>query len=67
MKSDPARAPAFWLVLAAAAGTFALVMGTPQTMGLFVSPLNTATGLGGAALIHLPIRESAAQQWVLAR
>ena len=23
MKSDPARAPAFWLVLAAAAGTFA--------------------------------------------
>jgi predicted MFS family arabinose efflux permease len=46
MKSDPARAPAVWLVLAAAAGTFALTMGTRQTMGLFVSPLNTATGLG---------------------
>ncbi|MDB5874326.1 MAG: transporter, partial [Ramlibacter sp.] len=30
----------------AAAGTFALTMGTRQTMGLFMSPLNTATGLG---------------------
>src|SRR3954469_20208251 len=37
---------AFWLVLFAAAGTFALTMGTRQTMGLFLSPLNTATGLG---------------------
>jgi predicted MFS family arabinose efflux permease len=45
MKNDPS-ARAFWLVLAAAAGTFALTMGTRQTMGLFVSPLNTATGLG---------------------
>lgn len=44
------RAPhartALWLVLLAAAGTFALTMGTRQTMGLFLSPLNTATGLG---------------------
>jgi MFS family permease len=30
----------------AAAGTFALTMGTRQTMSLFLSPLNTATGLG---------------------
>ncbi|ROZ75458.1 MFS transporter [Ramlibacter sp. WS9] len=37
---------AFWLVLVAAAGTFALTMGTRQTMGLFMSPMNTATGLG---------------------
>ena len=37
---------AVWLVLLAAAGTFALTMGTRQTMGLFLSPLNTATGLG---------------------
>ena len=37
---------AFWLVLVAAAGTFALTMGTRQTMGLFLSPLNTSTGLG---------------------
>src|SRR5687768_13616496 len=37
---------AFWLVLLAAAGTFALTMGTRQTMGLFMSPLNTSTQLG---------------------
>ncbi len=37
---------ALWLVLLAAAGTFALTMGTRQTMGLFLSPLNTSTGLG---------------------
>jgi predicted MFS family arabinose efflux permease len=36
----------WWLVLFAAAGTFALTMGTRQTMGFFLSPLNTATGLG---------------------
>ena len=35
-----------WLVLLAAAGTFAMTMGTRQSMGLFLSPLNTATGLG---------------------
>jgi predicted MFS family arabinose efflux permease len=40
------RHPAWWLVLLAAAGTFALTMGTRQSMGLFLSPLNTATGLG---------------------
>lgn len=47
-----ARAPgaAFWLVLAAAAGTFALTMGTRQSMGLFLGPLNTATGLGLASI-----------------
>ena len=37
---------ATWLILLAAAGTFALIMGMRQTMGLFMSPLNTATGLG---------------------
>lgn len=48
MKSDaaPRQALPFLVVLAAAAGVFALTMGTRQTMGLFVSPLNTATGLG---------------------
>ena len=35
-----------WLVLLAAAGMFALTMGTRQTMGLFLSSLNTSTGLG---------------------
>ena len=42
--------PTLWLVLLAAAGTFALTMGTRQTMGLFLSPLNTATGLGLASI-----------------
>ena len=37
---------AVWAVLLAAGGTFALTMGTRQSMGLFLSPLNTATGLG---------------------
>ena len=37
---------AVWLVLLAAAATFALTMGTRQTMGLFLSALNTSTGLG---------------------
>lgn len=40
------RRVAFWLVLLAAAGTFALTMGTRQSMGLFLSALNTSTGLG---------------------
>jgi len=44
--NGPRTTLAFWLVLLAAAGTFALTMGTRQTMGLFLSPLNTSTGLG---------------------
>lgn len=40
------RRYAVWLVLLAAAGTFALTMGVRQTMGLFLSALNTSTGLG---------------------
>ncbi len=40
------KAFSMWWVLAAAAGTFALTMGTRQTMGLFLSALNTSTGLG---------------------
>lgn len=47
-RSRARRNPALavWLVLLAAAGMFAVTMGTRQTMGLFLSPLNTATGLG---------------------
>lgn len=48
--SENTRKLSFWLVLLAAAGTFALTMGTRQTMGLFLSPLNTATGLGIASI-----------------
>jgi MFS family permease len=44
--SDATRRTAFWLVLLAAAGTFALTMGTRQSMGLFLPALNTSTGLG---------------------
>jgi MFS family permease len=40
------RRTAFWLVLLAAGGTYALTMGARQSMGLFLSSLNTATGLG---------------------
>ena len=46
----PRRQLALWLVLLAAAGTYALTMGTRQTMGLFLSPINTATGLGLAQI-----------------
>jgi predicted MFS family arabinose efflux permease len=44
--SDATRRAAFWLVMLAAAGTFALTMGVRQSMGLFLPALNTATGLG---------------------
>ena len=44
------RGWAVWVVLLAAAGAFALTMGTRQTMGLFLSSLNTATGLGLASI-----------------
>jgi MFS family permease len=49
MSSPAAVAPrhwALWVVLLAAAGSYALSTGVRQSMGLFVSPLNTATGLG---------------------
>ena len=44
--SGSVRPWAVWLVLVAAAGAFALTMGVRQTMGLFLSALNTSTGLG---------------------
>lgn len=46
MASGDTRTRHWWLVLLAAAGAFALTMGTRQTMGLFLSPINSATGLG---------------------
>ena len=49
-----------WLVLLAAAGTFALTMGTRQTMGLFLSPLNTSTGLG---LANISLAFAFGQLW----
>lgn len=44
--SNTASRYAVWMILLAAAGTFALTMGTRQTMGLFLSDVNTSTGLG---------------------
>lgn len=44
--SEATRRTAFWLVLLAAAGTFAVTMGSRQSMGLFLPSLNTATALG---------------------
>ena len=46
----PGAGNRLWLVLLAAAGAFALTMGVRQSMGLFLSPLNTATGLGVASI-----------------
>ena len=48
--STQARALPLALVLLAAAGTFALTMGARQSMGLFLGPLNTHTGLGLASM-----------------
>src|SRR3982751_4911116 len=46
-----ARAPvAFWLVLLAAGGIFAVTMGARQSMGLFLSVINSTTGLGLASI-----------------
>ncbi len=41
---------AVWVVLLAAAGSFALTMGVRQSMGLFLGPLNSATHLGLASI-----------------
>ncbi|HEX7439036.1 MAG TPA: MFS transporter [Caldimonas sp.] len=50
--AQPAHRPpiAFWLVLVAAGGTFAVTMGARQSMGLFLNTLNTSTGLGLASI-----------------
>ena len=44
--SDAIKKYSMRVVLLAAAGTFALTMGTRQTMGLFLADVNTSTGLG---------------------
>ena len=44
--SDAIKKYSMWVVLLAAAGTFALTMGTRQTMGLFLADVNKSTGLG---------------------
>ena len=44
------RQVAFWLVLLAAGGVFAVTMGARQSMGLFLSAINSTTGLGLASI-----------------
>jgi MFS family permease len=39
-----------WLLVGAAVGLLAVIMGTRQVFGLFLSPLNSATGLGIATI-----------------
>lgn len=60
MTDTPRARHALWLVLLAAAGTFALTMGVRQTMGLFLSPLNTSTGLG---LANISLAFAFGQLW----
>jgi MFS family permease len=59
MNTNTARL-GFWWVLLAAAGTFAVTMGTRQTMGLFIGPLNTQTGLG---LANISLAFAFGQLW----
>ena len=54
------RQLAVWLVLLAAAGTFALTMGVRQTMGLFLGSLNTSTGVG---LANISLAFAFGQLW----
>ena len=50
MSEPMPRTLGFGLVLLAAGGCFALTMGVRQTMGLFLGPINTHTGLGFASI-----------------
>ncbi|MBL8510813.1 MAG: MFS transporter [Betaproteobacteria bacterium] len=49
MSNDKTVHP-FWLITLLAAAMLMITMGARQSMGLFVSPLNTATGLGIASI-----------------
>jgi len=42
--------PALWVVTLSAAGILMVTMGARQSLGLFLSPLNTTTGLGIASI-----------------
>lgn len=48
--NESAARSAIWGVLLTAAAILMITMGTRQTTGLFLSPLNTATGLGIATI-----------------
>lgn len=48
--SDPAATRRAWVFMVLAATILMITMGARQSLGLFVSPLNTATGLGVVAI-----------------
>lgn len=51
MQNDPVMSPrAAWLLILAASAILMITMGARLTTGLFLSPLNTSTGLGIASI-----------------
>jgi MFS family permease len=50
LANSAARTAAFWGLVLPGALILAITMGARQTTGLFISPLNTSTGLGIAAI-----------------
>lgn len=50
MTSPHNAARTYWVITLVAAAVLMITMGARQSLGLFVSPLNTATGLGIAAI-----------------
>lgn len=50
MLSPPSAPPRYWPVTLLAAAVLMITMGARQSLGLFVSPLNTSTGLGIATI-----------------
>lgn len=50
MTTNSAPAKNIWLITLVAAAVLMVTMGARQSQGLFVSPLNTATGLGIASI-----------------
>jgi len=48
--TDNSRATSYWTITLVAAAMLMITMGARQSMGLFVSPLNTTTGLGIASI-----------------
>ena len=50
MLCSPSAPPRYWPVTLLAAAVLMITMGARQSLGLFVSPLNTSTGLGIATI-----------------
>jgi predicted MFS family arabinose efflux permease len=60
-ETKPALYPySYWIVLLASGGALAVAMGVRNTMGMFVSPINTSTGLG---LVNVSLAFAIGQLW----